>query len=187
MHWVVDAALAVRAKIEGASNFEAHQIKSVKLKVPPSKYINCPLPTSEHQARHSFQFNACSALLDNKVTVASFSKTQINRPALKELLSKVKLETPADNIPSFDKMYGEIEIETNQGQRYTARCNTFYGHWRKPLSHEDLVQKFRANACTVLTSEGVEGVIDAIGKIEKDTNCASLFSYLQMANTHTQV
>lgn len=187
MHWVVDAALAVRAKIEGASNFEAHQIKSVKLKVPPSKYINCPLPISEHQARHSFQFNACSALLDNKVTVASFSKTQINRPALKELLSKVKLETPADNIPSFDKMYGEIEIETNQGQRYTARCNTFYGHWRKPLSHEDLVQKFRANACTVLTSEGVEGVIDAIGKMEKDTNCASLFSYLQMANTHTQV
>lgn len=182
MHWVVDSALAARAKMEAVKRFEPHQIKSVTLRVPPSKYINCPLPTSQHQARHSFQFNACSALLDNTVTVASFNKTQINRPALKELLSKVKVETPADNNPNFDQMYSEIEIETHEGQSYAARCNTFYGHWRKPLSHKDLLQKFKANASTVLTSEGVEGVIDMIGNIEKEKDCGALFSYVKMTN-----
>ncbi|XP_029980625.1 cis-aconitate decarboxylase isoform X1 [Sphaeramia orbicularis] len=180
MHWVVDAALAARAKLEAVMTFDLSQIRSIKLKVPPSKYINCPLPTSEHQARHSFQFNACSALLDNKVTVSSFSEAQINRTSLKELLSKVKVETPDDNKASFDKMYCEVEIETSGGQCFWARCDTFYGHWRRPLSHVDLVEKFRANASTVLSSEGVEGVIDAIGNIEMMQECSSLGSYVRM-------
>uniref|UniRef100_A0A8C6WFU6 Aconitate decarboxylase 1 n=1 Tax=Neogobius melanostomus TaxID=47308 RepID=A0A8C6WFU6_9GOBI len=181
MHWVADAALAVRAKMEAVRDFEPSDIISIRLIVPPSKYINCPLPTSQHQARHSFQFNACSALLDNKLTVESFKKTQINREALKELLSKVKVETPANNKPSFEKMYSEVELTTNDGQRFAAKCSTFYGHWRKPLSHEDLLQKFRSNASVVLTSEGVEGVIDVIGNIENIQDCESLFSYLKMA------
>ncbi|KAK2905863.1 cis-aconitate decarboxylase [Channa argus] len=184
MHWVVDAALAAREKLENAlGNFPLSQIQQITLRVPPSKYINCPLPASEHQARHSFQFNACSALLDNKVTVASFSEAQINRPALKELLSKVKVETPQDNLPSFDTMYAEVEIETNQEQTYAARCDTFYGHWRKPLSHRDLVEKFSLNASSVLCTEGVEGVIDVIGNMERVSECSILGSYLRMTSS----
>ncbi|PWA31131.1 hypothetical protein CCH79_00002550 [Gambusia affinis] len=189
MHWLVDAALAARGKLqEAAWHFDLSQIQRVTLRVPPSKYINCPFPTTEHQARHSFQFNACSALLDGKVTVASFDPAQINRPALKELLSKVEVKTPADNHPSFDKMYGEVQIETARGENCTARCNTFYGHWRKPLSQEDLVEKFIVNASSVLCTEGVEGVIDVIENIEKVTECSVLDSYLRMtSNTLEQV
>uniref|UniRef100_A0A3B3UU25 Aconitate decarboxylase 1 n=1 Tax=Poecilia latipinna TaxID=48699 RepID=A0A3B3UU25_9TELE len=189
MHWLVDAAQAALGKLqEAAWNFDLSQIQRVTLRVPPSKYINCPFPTTEHQARHSFQFNACSALLDGKVTVASFDPAQINRPALKELLSKVEVKTPGDNHPSFDKMYCEVQIETAQGESCTARCNTFYGHWRKPLSQEDLVEKFIVNASSVLCTEGVEGVIDVIGNIEKVPECSVLGSYLRMtSNTLEQV
>ncbi|XP_072252731.1 cis-aconitate decarboxylase [Leuresthes tenuis] len=188
MHWVVDAALAARGKLQDTvGNFDLSQIRRITLRVPPSKYINCPLPASEHQARHSFQFNASTALLDDKVTVASFSQAQINRPSLKELLSKVELETPEDNQPSFDKMYCEVKIETAQGLSYKARCDTFYGHWRKPLSQEDLVEKFSINASSVLCTEGVEGVIDVIGNIERVTECSALGSYLRMtSNSHEQ-
>ncbi|XP_049905099.1 cis-aconitate decarboxylase isoform X1 [Epinephelus moara] len=183
MHWVVDAALAAREKLENTlGHFDLSQIRHVTLRVPPSKYVDCPLPATEHQARHSFQFNASSALLDNKVTVSSFSDAQINQPALKELLSKVEVETPKDNQPSFDKMYCEVEIETEQGQSFTARCDTFYGHWRKPLSQEDLVEKFCMNASSVLCSEGVEGVIDVIGNIERVRRCSVLGSYLRMTS-----
>ncbi|KAM6955778.1 cis-aconitate decarboxylase [Lycodopsis pacificus] len=187
MHWVVDATLAARAKLENTvGNFDLSQIRQVTLRVPPSKYINCPFPTTEHQARHSFQFNASSALLDNKVTVASFSGAQINRPALKVLLSKVEVETPKDNTPSFDKMYCEVAIETEQGQTHAARCDTFYGHWRKPLSQEDLVEKFSVNASSVLCTEGVEGVIDVIGNIERGRECSILNSYLRMTSSRDE-
>lgn len=184
MHWVVDAVLAARGKLTAlVGNFDLSQIRHVTLRVPPSKYINCPQPATEHQARHSFQFNACSALLDNKVTVDSFNQAQINRPALKELLPKMRVETPKDNKPSFDNMYCEVEIETNHGQSISARCDTFYGHWRKPLSHRDLVDKFSVNASSVLCTEGVEGVIDAIGNIERAQEWSVLCSYLRMTSS----
>ncbi|XP_056145870.1 cis-aconitate decarboxylase [Lampris incognitus] len=183
MHWVVDAALTARRKLENeVGSFDAGQISRVLLRVPPTKYINCPIPATEHQARHSFQFNACSALLDNQVTVGSFHEAQIQRPALKELLSKVEVESPEDNHPSFDRMYCEVVIKTKQGQSYAARCNTFYGHWRKPLSHTDLVGKFRANASAALSSEGVEGVLDVIKDMETTRDCSRLFSYLKMTS-----
>uniref|UniRef100_A0A4W6DBT4 Aconitate decarboxylase 1 n=1 Tax=Lates calcarifer TaxID=8187 RepID=A0A4W6DBT4_LATCA len=164
MHWVVDAALAARGKLENTvGNFDLSQIRHITLRVPPSKYVNCPLPATEHQARHSFQFNACSALLDNKVTVASFNEAQINRPALKD--------------PALTRCTS-----------YAARCNTFYGHWRKPLSHRDLVEKFSINASSVLSTKGVEGVIHVIGNIESVSECSILGSYLRMTSSpHKQL
>lgn len=187
MHWVVDAAIAARAKLENrVGKFDLNQIKKVTLRVPPSKYIDCPFPSTEHQARHSFQFNACSALLDDKVTVSSYSDAGRNRPALRELLAKVKVETPEGNKASFEKMYCEAEVETKQGQRVGGRCNTFYGHWRKPLSQEDLVLKFRAHASSVLSTEGVDGLIDMVANIEKEKNSSMLGLYLRMTSSQIE-
>ncbi|XP_030198781.1 cis-aconitate decarboxylase [Gadus morhua] len=187
MHWVAEAALAAKAELRSggeSSNNTNHldQVRSVTLRVPASKYINRTCPSSEHQARHSFQFNACSALLDDRVTVESFSDAQRNRPALRELLSKVRVESPEDNHPSFDKMYCEVVIETHLGNRYAGRCDTFYGHWRRPLSQEDLERKFRDNASTVLSSEGVEGILEVVGNMERITDSSALGLYLQMTS-----
>uniref|UniRef100_A0A3Q3XI57 Uncharacterized protein n=1 Tax=Mola mola TaxID=94237 RepID=A0A3Q3XI57_MOLML len=175
MHWVVDAALAARAKLENTvGTFDLSQIRQVTLRVPPSRYIDCPFPATEHQARHSFQFNACSALLDNKVRVSSYFDPERNRPTLRELMSKVKVETPELNQPSFDKMYCEAEVETDQGQRFSARCDTFYGHWRKPLSQEDLVEKFSCHASSVLCAEGVDEVLLIDDCVRRDSTFAKI-------------
>ena len=188
MHWVAEAALAAKAELEsgcGGGSDDADRlarVRSVTLRVPASKYIDCPYPSSEHQARHSFQFNACSALLDGGVTVESFSDAQRNRPALRELLSKVRVESPEDNHPSFDRMYCDVVIETHLGKRYAGRCDTFYGHWRRPLSQEDLERKFRRNASSVLSSEGVEGIVDVVGNMERITDSSALGLYLQMTS-----
>lgn len=180
MHWVADAAAKVRTNILASEpNVDLSQIKRITLRVPSSRYIDCPLPDTEHQARHSFQFNCCSALLDGEVTVDSFSSNLMERKALRELLLKVQLESPQDNQPSFEKMYCEILVEMEQGKTYAARCNTFYGHWRKPLSQEHLVRKFKANASTVLTSGAVEGIIQIIDSLETIPDCSVLGSYMQ--------
>ncbi|XP_061696948.1 cis-aconitate decarboxylase [Syngnathoides biaculeatus] len=179
MHWVADAALAARAKIP---NLDAAQIKRVILRVPPSKYIDVPFPATEHQARHSFQFNACAAILDGGVSTDSFARAQRERSELQDLLAKVEVQVPGDNQASFDKMYSEVVIERRQGGSVRARCDTFYGHWRKPLRQEDLVEKFLANACSALSSEGARGVLGAIGNLETEADCAPLLSYLTMTS-----
>ncbi|TRY82309.1 hypothetical protein DNTS_009393 [Danionella cerebrum] len=184
MHWVADAAAEARAKLlNKCPDADLSQIKKITLRVPSSRYVDCPLPVSEHQARHSYQFNCCSALLDGQVSVQSFSRRQMNRSSLHQLLFKVELETPADNRSSFEEMYCEIVLETMEGEVFTARCDTFYGHWRNPLTHEDLLKKFKENASSVLSTEALEGLVDAVEHLETLQDCSKLCSYMHF-NKH---
>uniref|UniRef100_A0A8C8RHE5 Cis-aconitate decarboxylase n=1 Tax=Pelusios castaneus TaxID=367368 RepID=A0A8C8RHE5_9SAUR len=179
MHWIVDAALSVRnLLINYAGSFSPALIRTILLRIPVSKYINRPFPESEHQARHSFQFNACTALLDGKMGVHSFTDASIHRQELKELLAKVLVEHPEDNIANFDKMYGEIALILENGDVLTGRCDTFYGHWRKPLSRDSLLKKFRSNASHVFPEDKVEAIITIVDNMENLPDSSYLASSL---------
>lgn len=181
MHWVADAAANIHKRLlEFGSGFiSTDQIQDILLRVPKSKYINRPLPESEHEARHSFQFNACSALLDGEVTVQSFASTAMRRPDLLALLNRVRVEHPHDNPANFNQMYGEVQVTLAGGDVLTGRCNTFYGHWRNPLTNESLRKKFRSNAGTVLPREKVEGLINVVEELDGLQDCRVLLSQLQ--------
>uniref|UniRef100_A0A8C3V673 Cis-aconitate decarboxylase n=1 Tax=Catharus ustulatus TaxID=91951 RepID=A0A8C3V673_CATUS len=177
MHWVVDAALSVRNLfVNYAGSFSPSLIRSIVLRIPVSKYINRPFPSSEHQARHSFQFNACAALLDGEVGLGSFSESSIQRQELRELLDKVVVEHPEDNVANFDKMYGEVALLLHSGDVLTGKCDTFYGHWRKPLSKESLLKKFRSNASHVLPEEKIEAIITLVDNLENLSDSSQLTS-----------
>ncbi|KAM3936135.1 cis-aconitate decarboxylase [Leptodactylus fuscus] len=180
MHWVADAASAVRKHIAGDNEaLPIDNIQNIVLKIPDVKYVSRPFPCSEHEARHSFQFNACTALLDGLVSVQSFSDQNISRPDLQKILSKTEIFHPSDNEPNFEKMYCEVSVTLTNGTTFTERCNTFYGHWRKPLSNEDLLKKFRSNALTVLSEDGVEGIVEMVNKLEDLSDCSVLCSLLR--------
>eukprot|EP00079_Xenopus_tropicalis_P008671 XP_002931983.2 PREDICTED: cis-aconitate decarboxylase [Xenopus tropicalis] len=183
MHWVADAASAARRHIVGNNGLlPVDSIKKIVLKFPDTKYVNRPFPTSEHEARHSFQFNACTALLDGTVSVQSFTENNISRPNLRELLSKIQVVHPSDNKSNFEKLYCEVTITMQNGDTFSERCDTFYGHWRKPLSKEDLVCKFRSNASTVLSNDGVEGILETVYRLEDVADCSVLSDFLKLRN-----
>ncbi|KAG7518409.1 cis-aconitate decarboxylase-like [Solea senegalensis] len=181
MHWVADAAASLHKLLVGVGTgtVSPANIKDIQLRVPKSKYINRPFPESEHEARHSFQFNACSALLDGEVTVQSFTPAAISRPELLALLSRVRLEHPDDNPANFNSMYGEVQVTLVGGDVLKARCDTFYGHWRNPLTNESLTKKFRNNAGVVLPSEKVELLIDVVEELDRIGDCGVLLLQLQ--------
>ncbi|XP_029463299.1 cis-aconitate decarboxylase-like [Rhinatrema bivittatum] len=180
MHWVVDASLSVRNRlINHIGSFNPSVIRSILLRIPASKYINRPFPESEHQARHSFQFNACTALLDGLVDIDSFSENSLNKEDLQKLLGKVIVEHPADNEANFDKMYGEVALLLENGDILTGKCDTFYGHWRNPLSRESLLQKFYSNASHVLQEKQIEAIIKMVENIENLPDSSHLATSLQ--------
>ncbi|CAJ0960507.1 unnamed protein product [Ranitomeya imitator] len=180
MHWVADAACEVRKHIAGDNEpLVIDNIQKIVLRIPEAKYVSRPLPSSEHEARHSFQFNACTALLDGLVSVQSFSDQNISRPELQKMLSKIEVLHPSDNQPNFEKLYCEVSVTLTNGATFTERCNTFYGHWRKPLSNEDLIRKFRSNALTVLSEDGVDGIVEMVNKLEDLSDFSELCSFLR--------
>ncbi|XP_042310264.1 cis-aconitate decarboxylase-like [Sceloporus undulatus] len=167
MHWVVEATLLARNLFVNYSGpFSPSAIHTIILRVPVSKYIDRPFPNSQHEARHSFQFNACTALLDGEVGISSFSDDKIQRHTLTQLLSKVVVEHPENNVANFDKMYVEVALILQNGDVLTGRCDTFYGHWRRPLSHESLLQKFWSNASQVLPEGNVDSIIQMVDDLE---------------------
>lgn len=181
MHFVADAAASVHKLLVGLgpATVNPAQVQDILLRVPQSKYINRPFPDSEHEARHSFQFNACSALLDGEVTVQSFTPTAMMRPDLLALLSRVRVEHPKDNVANFDRMYAEVQVTLDGGDILRGRCDTFYGHWRNPLTNESLRKKFRSNAGVVLPSEKVERLIEVVDELDRGLDCRALLSQLQ--------
>ncbi|XP_009678433.2 cis-aconitate decarboxylase isoform X1 [Struthio camelus] len=178
-HWVADAASSVRRKlVEHHNMLPLDKIQKVIVKVPEVRYVNRPTPNSEHEARHSFQFVACSALLDGSMSVQSFASENIHRAALRELLCKTHLEHPSDNKPSFESLYCEVSVTLQDGNTFSDRCNTFYGHWRKPLKKEDLEKKFQSNASRVLSAEATEGIIETVYNLEKVEDSSVLSTFL---------
>ncbi|XP_007889744.1 immunoresponsive gene 1, like [Callorhinchus milii] len=180
MHWVADAAASVRElMITNEGSFSPSMIDRIILRVPASRYINRQFPESEHQARHSFQFNACSALLDGEVNVESFSESQRCRPELSQLLHQVTVQHPDNNPANFEKMYGEVVLVLSNRDVLSGRCDTFYGHWRNPLSRESLLRKFTKNASHVLEQEKIEAIIDTVKNLERERDSSNLGSFLQ--------
>ncbi|XP_062959571.1 cis-aconitate decarboxylase [Cynocephalus volans] len=179
-HWVADAAASVRKHlVTDRALLPTDHIKRIVLRIPDVQYVNRPFPDSEHEARHSFQYVACATLLDGDVTVPSFHESQINRPQMRGLLRKVELEHPPDNLPSFNTLYCEISVTLTDGTTFTERSNTFYGHWRKPLSQKDLEEKFRTNASRTLSCNTVESLIKIVGKLEDLEDCSLLTTLLK--------
>uniref|UniRef100_A0A2C9JHS5 Cis-aconitate decarboxylase n=1 Tax=Biomphalaria glabrata TaxID=6526 RepID=A0A2C9JHS5_BIOGL len=171
MHWTIDAALAVRSNLE--DTLVVDNIKKVIVRAPKSKYINRPLPSSTHEARHSFQFNACTALLDGEVTPKSYENAQRTRRELVNLLEKTEVQTPEDNKPSFNEMYVEVHIHMLDGSEVRGRCDTPYGHWRNPLSDADVVNKFSANT-TTLAQQRRQEIVDKVKVMSASHNASDL-------------
>lgn len=179
-HWVADAAVSVRKHlVTDRALLPVDHIERIVLRIPEVQYVNRPFPDSEHEARHSFQYVACTTLLDGGITVPSFYERQIHRPQVRELLGKVELEHPQDNLPSFNILYCEISVTLKDGATFTERADTFYGHWRKPLSQEDLQEKFRANASRMLSCDTVERLIERVESLEDLEDCSVLIALLK--------
>ncbi|XP_062982095.1 cis-aconitate decarboxylase [Elgaria multicarinata webbii] len=186
-HWMAEAALAVRRHLaKNGESLPSGKIQKIVLQVPDIEYVNRPFPATEHEARHSFQFVACSALLDGHISVESFKQHNVSRPELNELLRKTHLEHSPDNPPSFKSLYCEANLTLQDGYTLSERCDTFYGHWRKPLSRGDLVKKFHANATTAVTAEAAESIVEAVDNLENLEDCCMLTSLLQGAESATE-
>lgn len=180
MHWGIDAAMRVREEMmNSVGKIVTEDIIEIKIIAPKSRYINRPIPTSEHEARHSFQFTVCSALLDGEVTPETFHYGYRRRQTLHSLLHKTEVITPDDNIASFENMYIEVAVCLKNGQIIQSRCNTPYGHWRYPLSDQDVQKKFTNNT-KHLPAENRPEIIKLVQKMSKSKKSTELTELLQL-------
>ena len=130
----------------------------------PSKYK----PTTKETADHSLPYVIAAAVADGNVLPSSFSDEKLKDPRIWDLLGKIKVV--AD--PEIDAMFpgvkrARVSITSNQGDTFTAQVDHAKGSPQNPMSDDEIVSKFRANAGGVLDKKKQDMVIDLTWKFDE--------------------
>jgi 2-methylcitrate dehydratase len=109
----------------------------------PTKYR----PESRETADHSLPYCLAAAIVDKKITTASFSNEKLKDPRIYEVIDKIKGEPSI----KFEKMFpakqpSKVVISTKNGEQYSEYLEYPKGDPREPMTMEDLENKFNSLA-----------------------------------------
>jgi len=142
----------------------------------PSKYQ----PTTKETADHSLPYVVAAAVADGNVLPDSFSDEKLKDPRIWDLLGKIKVV--AD--PEIDAMFpgvkrARVSITTNTGNTFTAQVDHAKGSPQNPMSDDEVISKFRANAGDVLNKEQQDQVIDLTWRFDELEDIGEYMSLLK--------
>jgi 2-methylcitrate dehydratase len=124
----------------------------------PSKFA----PKTKETADHSLPYVIAAAVADGNVLPDSFSDEKLVDPRIWELLGKIKVI--AD--PEIDALFpgvkrARVTITTLEGNSHTAQVDYAKGSPQNPMSDQEIVAKFRANAEGVVSKKRQDEIIAA--------------------------
>lgn len=140
----------------------------------PSKYK----PTTKETADHSLPYCIAAAVADGNVLPSSFEEEKLRDPRIWATLPKIKVVADLEIDGLFPAVKRAIvRITTNDGAIYEEQVDHAKGSPENPMSDDDVVAKFRANAATMLTPEKQRQVIEATWSLE---DFADIGDYMQL-------
>ncbi|MCY4583305.1 MAG: MmgE/PrpD family protein [Chloroflexi bacterium] len=123
-------------------------------------------PGSAASAANSVYFGAAKALANGAVTLSDFTPEGLGQPEALQLTAKGSHELDASLSPHA----GIVEVVLRSGATAARRVALPLGHPARPLSREQLVDKFMdcASHAPLPLSEGaLESVVDLIDRLEE--------------------
>ncbi len=140
----------------------------------PSKYR----PETKETADHSLPYVIAAAVVDGHVLPESFSDEKLKDPRIRALLPKIRVVADPEIDSLFPKVKrARVTITTTEGTSHTAQTDIAKGDPEDPMSDDELVAKFRANANGVISAERMDEVIDATWRLE---TLPSIRSYMAL-------
>jgi 2-methylcitrate dehydratase len=166
---VVEAALGVRQQLATVEDIQEVHIKTLQTAVnimagDAEKWH----PTNRETADHSMPYTAAVALKYGTVEPRHFSPEYWSDPRLLELVQKVKVSVSEEaNRRAPEAMLSTVEVVNSSGQRLAAEVAYHRGHYKNPMSDQEIEAKFRALAQDSLTSRQVDTLLDRLWNLEQ--------------------
>jgi 2-methylcitrate dehydratase len=120
------------------------------------------------------------AILDGKLEIATFTDEKVNEPRSQEALRKVKVVMD-ESIPEPGH-YCPVSVELANGKRLTHTATIAKGDPRNPMTEEEVLEKFRSNARTVVSDGQCEELLTTVKNLEKLDNVRKVVGLLTPAN-----
>jgi 2-methylcitrate dehydratase PrpD len=171
-HAVADAAIALNREHRFSAN-SLDSIKRVVAKVPRGTVeIVCePVdakrkPVTAYDAQFSVPYIVATALLKGRFTLDELEPAALADPAVLALAAKVDYEIDPDT--TFPRHYtGEVVVERSDGSRVAHREAINRGCADRPVSNDDIVAKFYANAQRSVSRSAAEQIAHAVLQLDE--------------------
>jgi 2-methylcitrate dehydratase len=154
----VEAAIELRERLGDVRSIESIEIATftVSHKIivkDPEKWR----PKTRETADHSLPYITVRTLLDGDIWIDSYTPEKLSEGRLLELISRMRVEVD----PKYDEIYPEavpnrVSVRTSDGRTLTEEVIYPSGHFRNPMSDQQLSEKFFRLVTPVLGRERAE-------------------------------
>lgn len=170
-HGCIDAALVLSRQID-----DVGEIDSVEALVAPETFKTIcepeagkKRPANGYDAQFSTHYLVASALARGRYGLAELEEPALRDAAVLALADKVSYG--ADPQSPFPKAYsGEVTVKLRDGRTLRHREHINRGADDRPLSNDEIIGKFRANAELAADGDGIERMLGAMLGLEGAPN-----------------
>ena len=142
----------------------------------PSKYE----PRTKETADHSLPYCIAVAVTKGNVLPSDFEEEALTDPFVWEMLGKIKVVANAEIDALFPGVKRAIVTLTmDDGTSFTKQADYAKGRAESPLSDDELIAKFRANAAHAMSDGQMDKIVEATFALEEITNVGAYMKLLR--------
>jgi 2-methylcitrate dehydratase PrpD len=160
-HPTIDGAIQIHQEHQAAPE----SIRAVRLRVAPLVMDLCNQQniTRGLQGKFSVYHGVAIGLVRGKAGIREYSDEAVNDPAIK----RIRESATAVGDPSVTEDQANIEVEFSNGEKISRFVEKSLGNIHRPMTNEQLNDKFRDQAVLALPAEKVERIIELCWRIDQ--------------------
>src|SRR5499427_6891826 len=161
-------ALALRDTLRGdeieSIDLQIYAMAHSEIGSEPAKWD----PQTRETADHSLPYMLAVALVDGRVTPASFEPKRFLDPSLRPLMNRIRVAENPELTRRFPaELPSQIDVTTRSGRRLTERADYPKGHTENPMTDADVETKFRGLSEDVLGKTQTAGVLETLWRLDE--------------------
>lgn len=176
VHAPLDALAQLIAE-EGLSANEVYSMVAVSDETGAALVLHPPedkrQPRTVYDAKFSLPYCLAALLVHGRVGVESFTPDAITDPVVLELAGRVTAEVK-HYAPAPDAFPGAVRVVTHDGRTLEAELRYQRGGAENPMTTNDVVNKWRANAELALAQAAVGSLEAAVRHLEDQQDLSAL-------------
>jgi 2-methylcitrate dehydratase PrpD len=159
--------------------FRIENVDRVDVRVTPwqAKHVN-PKPDTGLRGKFSVNYVVAASLVDKRLTLRTFDDASVARPDLEAMLAKVHVELDHSLlVPGQDpnSCPNVVSVRLKDETVLREEVSVPTGHYTKPLTDDEVRDKFLANASVVYEQDAAGGLCESLMALEKCANVRELF------------
>lgn len=132
-------------------------------------------PTTALQGKFSLQFQMAIGVLDRRAGIAQFVDARVTDPRTRGLMERVHVYVdPEIEALGYNEMRMKVAITLKDGRRLAGFADKAKGHPRRPMSRDDLREKFMDCAALVMPSDRAEAALAHLWAVQEIDRVADL-------------